>query len=573
MVTVTIRQPVDAADLVVGTSLEDTDLDRTDDRPADVFPQSVASGGPTPTGIVLWTRIHPDRYDPTRSLRLEVATDESFDDPVVRAVLPGPGVKPTDNYTLRVDLDGVLEPDSVYFYRFGYRGVRSPTGRCRTLPGEDRSPESVTFGVLNCQHYQHGRFGAIANLAAADVDFVLHLGDYVYDDVGDGPYDDRRIELPDGETHPMSLDDFRHLYEVYKAEPSLQRLHERHTVIQTWDDHAIANDRYWDYERDAPVFPDHPCGDVPAFTRYLTRAGIQAWWEFVPARITYDPTADHLHDSFELYTATRFGDLLTLVLTDERLFRSRPHSRRDRVLPWDRADSSHTILGRTQREWFLDTLRGSETRWTAWANAVLFAPLVRGLWKDSWDGFAAERATIAETMAAVRDQTSVVLLTGDMHMTLATRLRAAEGDGVIGVEFMTPSVTSVTLSETIDDWIAGTVRNAIERLPASGRIGADRAVPDGVGAAGARLANRIATTALQRLLGFALADCANWGYSVVTFSRDACTWDVYWVDKTVDASEAEPEPAYGVDVPVSRPELRERHESVPTVAVAHSNPE
>jgi alkaline phosphatase D len=188
-----------------------------------------------------------------------------------------------------------IEPDSVYYYRFIYREVMSNSGRCRTLPAEDSDPHSIRFGVLNCQDYQNGYFGAMAQRAEIDVDFVLHLGDYIYEHVAEGipecvdqQYADRRIDLPDSGTRPMSLDDFRHIYETYRTDPYLQRLHEQHTVIQTWDDHAIANDRYWNYDTDAPVFPDHPCGDVPEFTRYLTTVGIQAWWEFIPGRIEYN---------------------------------------------------------------------------------------------------------------------------------------------------------------------------------------------------------------------------------------------------------------------------------------------
>ena len=104
MSTVTIRPPVDATELPVVETVEDTESGIETDKAVDVFPQSVASGGPTPTGIILWTRIHPEYYAPSHSLRLEVATDDSFQDFVIQTELPGPGVKPTDNYTVRVDL-------------------------------------------------------------------------------------------------------------------------------------------------------------------------------------------------------------------------------------------------------------------------------------------------------------------------------------------------------------------------------------------------------------------------------------------------------------------------------------
>lgn len=567
MHTVTIRPAVEATELSAVGELVDTDAEVTVARTMDVFPQSVASGGPTPTGVVLWTRIAPEHYDSSESLRVEVSAHASMDDPIVRAELPGPGVKATDNFTIRVNLDGVLEPDSVYYYRFGYGGVRSRTGRCRTLPAENSSPDSVRFGLLNCQNYQNGYFGAMAHLARMDVDFVLHLGDYVYEHVAegypkgsDGPYKDRRIDLPDAETLPMSLNDFRHIYETYKSDPFLQRLHERHTVIQTWDDHAIANDRYWDYDADAPVFPKHPCGDVPEFTRYLTRSGIQAWWEFIPARITYDPEADHIHDSFELYHATRFGDLVTLLLTDERLFRSRPLSFAEKLQPRKRTDPSRTMLGTAQREWFLTELRESTTRWTVWANAVLFKPLTLGLrwltpWNDSWDGFEAERGRILETLADSRQDggTSVVTLTGDMHTTLAASLTAEGPDETpVGVEFMTPGVTSVNFGERVAERVGDSL---------GGRLAG-------------RTADRLLRTVVRGLNhDYVLVDSSHWGFSVIEFGRDDCTWDVYWVDKTVNSADAECTPAHRIRIPRGQYEMDGRHEGVPVPEASAPSPD
>lgn len=569
MSNVSIRQPVRATKLTEAESPIEDDTSPSAARTEDVFPQSVASGGPTPGSVILWTRINPDRYEPSESLYLEVATDPSFEKETRAFEFDGPGVKPPDNYTVRVDLDyDAIDADSVYYYRFVYRGVHSNTGRCRTLPAEDSEPESIRFGVLNCQNYQNGYFSAMAHLAETDVDFVLHLGDYIYEHVADGdpksgedPYTDRQIDLPDSGTRPMSLDDFRHIYEIYKADRHLQRLHENHTVIQTWDDHAIANDRYWDYDADAPVFPDHPCGDVPEFTRYLTSVGIQAWWEFIPGRIKYDPSVDHIHESFTLYRSLQFGDLITLALTDERLFRSEPRSWPAELFnPWSEPDPPRTMLGEAQHRWLCDTFRESETVWTAWANAVLFKRLYflgKGLifWEDAWSGFASERQDIIKTLTTVRERgnTNVVTLTGDMHMTLATRLlNEQQADTPVGVEFMTPSVTSV---------------NPCERAIEIGQqVGLGREFGQFVswlvnGVSTSRVADCASDAGL--LPDFALSDGSQWGFSVITFSRDDLTWDVYWVDKTEDSADSECDPAYRIYLPTEEYTIHERHEMVP----------
>ena len=567
MSVVTIRPAVDAEELQTVEPLAEAVDEGIDASTDEVFPQSVASGGPTPTGIVLWTRIAPAVYDPNQPFRLAVASDPSLEDVLLRREFEGPGVKPSDNYTLRVDLEGFLAPDTVYYYRFDYGGVQTRTGRCRTLPAEDASPDSLRLGLLNCQNYQNGYFGAMAHLAETDVDFVLHLGDYVYEHVAegppngeDGPFADRVIQLPhgaelsDGEQSPATVHDFRRIYETYKADPHLKRLHERHTVVQTWDDHAIANDRYWDYEADAPVFPEHPLGDDPEFTRSLTEAGIQAWWEFIPARITYEPEAEHIHDTFELYQSVRFGDLVTLLLTDERLYRSEPLSPVEK-LPFRRRrdDPSRTMLGAAQRDWFLDTLRAGDSLWTVWANAVLFHSLTLGRrwltpWSDSWDGYAAERAEIVRTFddCRRREATDVVTLTGDMHTTLATRIRSGDPDAApVAIEFMTPGVSSVNFREKVAELVTE-------------KLGLD--LPS-------RLVGRYAPGALGALLrrlnaDFEFFDSAHWGYSVIEFTRDDCTWDVYWVDKTENAHDAECVPTYRARVPLGEYVVQDRSDEV-----------
>ena len=128
-----------------------------DDRDPDaVFPQSVASGGPTPEGVILWTRIAPEQFDPGEPLAVVVARDASFEDPSYRGVIDDTERVRAHDHVVKVDVDGALEPNRAYRYRFVYDGVASRTGTCRTLPEPDASPESLRFGVLACQNYCNG---------------------------------------------------------------------------------------------------------------------------------------------------------------------------------------------------------------------------------------------------------------------------------------------------------------------------------------------------------------------------------------------------------------------------------
>jgi len=193
--------------------------------PHRVFPQSVASGGPTPTGVILWTRVAPEVFEPGRRLGVEVAGDPDFSARVFRGIVDDDETIAAHDHTVKVDLDGVLEPGTRYWYRFVYDGTASQTGRCRTLPAPDASPESVSFAVLTCQNYLNGYNGALS-----------HVGDFVYESAtgefkgfGSGDYD-RQIEFPSGEDRVDGLADYRYLYRTYRSDPLLEDLTASHTL-------------------------------------------------------------------------------------------------------------------------------------------------------------------------------------------------------------------------------------------------------------------------------------------------------------------------------------------------------
>ena len=508
---------------VAPTASERTDPQR--------YPQGVASGGPTPDGIILWTRLAPGNASDADDLVVEVAPDDGgwspgagLAAPSYRGRVDAPDV--STDYTVRVRLDGRLAPDSAYRYRFVHDGVASPVGRCRTLPAPDTSPASVSFAVLACQDYGNGYYGALGRVAREDVDYLLHLGDFIYEAVDDryrglgkNTYQDRQLTLPSGEPVASTLADFRGLYRAYRGDALAREAAAAHTAVRTWDDHAVSDNRYWDYAVDAPVLPGHPRGNDPEFARQLTAEAIQAFYEYTPARIEYDPDAERLHDAFRLYRSLQFGDLLELFVTDERLFRDPPPCR-DTLLPgWgplcpERTAPDRSMLGDEQRTWLCDGLMGASTRWVGWANEVLSLPLRLGVGPlavqplvDSWDGYPAERERV---FAALRDADgAAATLTGDLHSTVVGNQWL---DGTcVGIEVMTPAVTSVNVAEAVnlDEGLRGRLtRPLLARAVEAANPHIDR------------------------------FDSHAWGYSVATFERDRLTVDVYAVDKTVNAANA-----------------------------------
>ncbi len=149
----------------------------------DPFTLGVASGDPLPDGVVLWTRLAPDPVAgggmPPEAVAVDwqVSTDERF-----RRIVRGGVViaEPDRAHAVHVEVAG-LEPARWYWYRFRVGDYVSPGGRTRTAPALDASPSSFTFAFASCQDWQNGFFTAYRDMAAQDLDLVVHLGDYIYE--------------------------------------------------------------------------------------------------------------------------------------------------------------------------------------------------------------------------------------------------------------------------------------------------------------------------------------------------------------------------------------------------------
>ncbi len=102
----------------------------------DPFTLGVASGDPTPDGIVLWTRLAPKPLDgggmPHHPIAVQwrIATDERMARIVQRgAVLAVPEL----GHSVHVEVEG-LQPARWYWYQFKVGNEYSPIGRTRTAP-------------------------------------------------------------------------------------------------------------------------------------------------------------------------------------------------------------------------------------------------------------------------------------------------------------------------------------------------------------------------------------------------------------------------------------------------------
>lgn len=463
------------------------------------FPQGVASGDPQPDGIMLWTRAIPagGATGPV-NLLLQLSADREFANVLLQENVQ---TSADSDFTVRAYIDG-LAPDTWYYYRFlGAGGSASRTGRTRTAPAPGQA-RSVKLAFASCQNYEQAFYGSWARMLEDDraapeaqrIQFVLHLGDFIYErcwpDRLDGSPPSRSVPpFPNGEETPeyrdaVSLADYRHLYKTYLGDPHLQAARANWPFICTWDDHEFADDSF------------------QSFTTYDGKARLeaqrklvanQAWFEFIPAVLdelknqpahdfrpqvlgpdeaTHNATA---LDSLRIYRKLGWGQYVDIVITDCRSYRTPPSLPQGfsaslglplntvklveiadagkayaggtppATLPWGdgtvanpaREREPGSMLGPDQRAWFMDAVKASTAPWKVWANSLPLLPMRLDMSSLPFTGYEDSIFNI-ECWAGYPHE-------------LGTLMRLLETDGIAGV---------VSLSGDHHMHGAGTVRRS-----------------------------------------------------------------------------------------------------------------
>lgn len=418
----------------------------------EIFPQGVASGDPTQDGIVLWTRINPEVHQRfNQDLQFYIAEDEDFRRVVLSGNVAASRINSGDDHTVKVILDGVLQPGRRYYYRFVYAGVASQTGRFYTLPAG--SVPETRIGVVVCQSYEEGFYPAYRHLAREDLLFVVHLGDAIYEQ----SYGNltRRLSLPSGSGIAMNLQDYRYLYRTYLSDPFYQLARISHAFVYTWDDHEFVNDYYYDYQQGFWDSQDHPYKGNKERMLALKRDSIKAWLEYTPVRAVADLNNPNPLRWIRIYRDLSIGNLAHLIVTDERSYRSMPPCGVKYLNPGCQDQTQSAMLGQEQLNWFFEKLSEGNYRWKLWANEVMFSQLLLlfnnqpvFLTLDSWDGYLGERLRIIKFYETLQ-RDNLIVLTGDLHATLVSEVRdyTNRSSQVVGVEFVTPAISSSSLAE------------------------------------------------------------------------------------------------------------------------------
>jgi alkaline phosphatase D len=451
-----------------------------------VFPQGVASGDPSPTSVLLWTRVQPATAGDVR-LHFEVARDLAFED----VVAEDDAIALADaDHTLRLKIDN-LQPSTTYYYRFAGEGAVSDIGRTKTAPRDNRDVP-VKFAFASCQDFVGRYYHAWRALVeeAPDADFVLHLGDYIYETDGDPdfqtPTEQRSVALPDGlQLGPNSyaartLADYRQLYKTYRSDRDLRRAHQLFPFIVIWDDHEFGNDAWQDH---TTHFSDEQGDEKNPEQR---DAASRAWFEYQPADVTYDPDASY-PDRIRIYRKLRYGKHVELFMTDQRYYRAEhliPEGPLDasvlKITPnsaigsrifllkegpngagFDpkEAAAKPSMLGAEQKQWLIDGLTRSNATWKIWGSETQLAQMVADLTDpeldladflrqkfylttDQWDGYRSERA---EILSAVSSVDNLLVVTGDIHAFYGAELHVDfdnPGPKPVGVEYVVGGISS-----------------------------------------------------------------------------------------------------------------------------------
>jgi alkaline phosphatase D len=273
-------------------------------------------------------------------------------------------------------------------HRYRLEGVTAAvSGEFVTAPAaEDGAPVRIAWsGDLGSRGHCRSADGwpVLDALAGRAPDVFLFVGDTIYADHycgGDA--------LPGADFVASSLEEFhaKHLYN--RADPAVQRLFRRTSVVAIWDDHEVRSDF---------------SGPTEPLTAVGLRAFLDAWPMATPAE---DPT--------RLYRRFRWGRHVEIFVLDARQYRSANHKR-------DGPDK--TMLGPEQRRWLVESLAASTATWKLVVSSVPLSIAKGWPFGDSWarrtvlgyaTGFAAERDAI---LADVRRRgiERLVVLAADVH--------------------------------------------------------------------------------------------------------------------------------------------------------------
>ena len=465
----------------VATTLTACGSDDTNTVTDASFEHGVASGDPTQTQVIIWTRVTTEASYVDVSWQVSATEDFSS--------IEQSGTFATDtsrDFTVKVDVQN-LNPNTQYYYRFMVGEASSIVGITQTLP--EGSVDKASMAVVSCANYPAGYFNVYKEILEqhqkASFDVVLHLGDYIYEYGAGGYASEDAAALgrePSKGTECITLDDYRKRYAQYRQDQDLQALHAALPMIAIWDDHELANDA-WKEGAENHHNSEGSFNDRRA-------AAAAAWTEWLPVR-------ENTFSNMLIYRQFAFGDLINLMMLDTRLVgRDQPLDYFSLDAPTMEAigglvaqsrSTERELLGTEQLAWLMNAFN-QEAKWNVLGQQVLMSRMelpssvMLAMFQlftatdeqkmdallavnnaiasyladpssdtvklpynlDAWDGYYVERERVYEIAKA--SSGNFVCLAGDTHNAWTSELKDVSNNPV-GVEFATSSVSSPGLEE------------------------------------------------------------------------------------------------------------------------------
>ena len=437
-----------------------------------LFSHGVASGDPTHSSVVIWTRINTSG---NATVSWQLAADSDF-----RQILQQGNLETSAavDHTVKVEVD-YLQAGETYYYRFQHEGVTSEPGRTKTLP--TGSLAQLGIAVASCSNFPFGYFNAYEVIANDDdIDFVVHLGDYLYEYGADGWGAEQGVAL--GRAHVpaheiISLADYRERHAQYKADVASRLMHAAHPLIATWDDHESSNNPWVGGAQNHQADSE---GDWSS----RRDASIRAYYEWMPVR---EPRNGMRKE--QLWRHFSFGDLASMVTLEtrhtgrglqvdygEHLSQLTDPAARERFVSEILGDPKRAMLSQEMEEFLAMSLQQSLNQSQPWRIIGNQIPIARThvpnldgklqretsdgydpvaesharfsrlgqldlpLYLDTWDGYPVARERFYDLCRRV-GASDLLVLTGDSHAFWANELYNASNQRM-GVELGTTGITS-----------------------------------------------------------------------------------------------------------------------------------
>lgn len=411
---------------------------------SDTFPNGVSSGDVDADSAVLWSLIRT-----AGAVTVEWSRDPGFAtvDGMATGLVTDPALP------VKVVAEG-LQAGTTYRYRFTDALGRTEDGGFETArPVGTR--EGFTFGVTGDWRGELAPYPAIRNVAAADLELFVKLGDTIYADV----------PSPANGFQPqaMTLAEFRAKHaEVYGDNPGPNywaELQRSVPILSAIDDHEVTND----FAGGAPAASDPRFGETTGLVNetMLYRDALQAFGEYnaIEERRVVAPGDARADGRPDLYRSVSYGSDAAVLVLDARSFRDAE------LTAWDGTaadaprflgqafDPARSLLGGTQFARVQADLLAADRAGVTWKFVMVPEPTQNygpAAAEDRYEGYAAERSALLRFIDE-NDIENVVFVAADVHGTTVNNLTyQLPGAAGLGPQIALPAFEVTTGSVAYD---------------------------------------------------------------------------------------------------------------------------